>query len=116
MSMVSPGFAPKMTYLDNDPLNVNRFSQQTGVYERSEIGTESYRSRSPPVDEHREAMIPPMNFGGNQRNYSPSRVNSPPIRRPVPNSPGMMNTMPNSPVTPMMPGQEDSMQYPNPLR
>lgn len=124
--MVSPpiGYGLK-PYSDNDPLNVHRYSTQTGAspYEaRSEVGTESYRSRSPPVDENMEAMIPPMNFAGEQRGYSPHRGNgngraSPVARRPVPQSPGRTNTGGmQSPTTPMVPSQEGGMEYPNPLR
>jgi hypothetical protein len=110
------GYVPK-TYIENDPLNMHRYSNQVSSYPHSEAGTESYRSRSPPVDEVREAVIPPMNLGGQQRNYSPAGRNSVGVTRPVPQSPGRGGPIP-SPLTPMVPHQEErtGTEYPNSSR
>lgn len=97
-----------------------RYSSPPGTYDRSAADTEieSYRSRSPPWDETREAMILSMGgFGspGAGGGYSPGRGGngSPVVRRPVPQR-GGTGTMPNSsPVTPMY---QDEADVPSALR
>lgn len=63
------------------------------------------------MDENMEAMIPPMNFGGEQRNYSPHRGNGNGRMSPV-----AMRPVPHSPTTSVVPGHDGGTEYPNPLR
>jgi hypothetical protein len=68
------------------PPNFDYGGAVPGWYDRSAAETESYRSRSPPVEEARERdMMIPSN--GNSGNLSPERTQSPPVKRPVPESP-----------------------------
>lgn len=92
----SPGYPSKYPQVGVDYLGPQRYSSQT-MYARSAAETESYRSRSPPIDESRDPMIPPMNFGS-PGTTSPARVTSPLMRRPVPDSPGRTVSNPISPL------------------
>lgn len=84
MSMASSAAYPKSPHMEVDP---HRYSAQGGFYNGE---NESYRSRSPPIDERGEFQ----NLAGNA---SPVRAGSPMVRRPVPVSPGRPNQL--SPVT-----------------
>lgn len=96
MSMTSNStYPPKVPHIEVDPLQIHRFSGQGDILNRSGAETESYRSRSPPIDEN---GIPNMMFNGNGRE-SPARAGSPLMRRPVPLSP-------QGQVTPVTPGKD----------
>ncbi|KAF4635565.1 hypothetical protein G7Y89_g2531 [Cudoniella acicularis] len=85
MSMASSStYQPKVPKYDVDALGVRRFSGQPTYYDRSATETESYRSRSPPIDESREYMIPNMNLAASTGNTSPAHGHSPQIGRPFP--------------------------------
>ncbi|CZR50740.1 uncharacterized protein PAC_00614 [Phialocephala subalpina] len=118
MSMASStGYPPKVPNLDVDALGFRRFSEaQRSPYDRSAAETESYRSRSPPLDDAREQMIPSLNVSGSPGGTSPARAESPLMRRPVPLSPGMG---PLSPMTPTGDRHRDepvASEIPQPLR
>jgi len=82
------------------------------MYARSAAETESFRSRSPPFDETREAMIAPLSFNNPPGHQSPTGRGSAVIRRPVPQSPGIMNTIPSSPpFMPMTPPYQDEPSH-----
>jgi hypothetical protein len=73
----SPGYLPKYPHLGVDPMGPQSFSGQ-GMYDQP-LGneTESYRSRSPPLDETRESMISHMTYSGSPGTTSPGRLDSP---------------------------------------
>lgn len=91
----SAGYLPKYSNLSVDPMGPmgpHSFSSQ-GMYDQpSGAETESYRSRSPPLDETRESMMSHINYSGSPGTTSPGRVDSPPGRLPV--TPGRPNLLP----------------------
>jgi hypothetical protein len=91
----SAGYLPKYSHLSVDPMGPmgpHSFSSQ-GMYDQpSGAETESYRSRSPALDETRESMMSHMNYSGSPGTTSPGRVDSPPGRLPV--TPGRPNLLP----------------------
>lgn len=74
-----------------DPLLAGRYSTHGVHHDRSAAETESYRSRSPPVDESRELVIPPINFSGPSMNIGSARDSI--VRRP-----GLNNSSYPSPI------------------
>jgi len=110
MASTSTNYPPKVPQFDVNVLEANarRYSGQGG-YDRSGTETESYRSRSPPVDDmremreiremremrDREMMIPPPLQFSPTTHSSPQQQNSPLSRRPVPSTPSQ-----TSPVSP----------------
>ena len=96
----SAGYLPKYPPVGIDPTGPGRYSAQ-GMYDHSAPDTESYRSRSPPVD---EGMLPRMQYSGSGTT-SPARVDSPLMRRPVPGSPNSLG----SPTRPMRTNQSNPM-------
>jgi hypothetical protein len=103
---------PKMTRMEVSPLSSPNPYSPVGMYARSTAETESFRSRSPPFDETREAMIAPLNFDNQPRHQSPTERGNAVIRRPVPQSPGMMYTIPSSPpFTTMTPPYQDERSH-----
>jgi hypothetical protein len=99
----SPGYPAKLSPVGVDPLRIRRYSNQGGMYDRSAAETESYRSRSPPMDESRDSTMPHMNYPGSAGTTSPARVESPLMRRPVPGSPISLG----SPGRPIRPSQSN---------
>jgi hypothetical protein len=94
-------YPPKTPKFDVDALGARRYSGQAGFYDRPATETSSYRSRSPPVDEGRELIIPNMHFAGSSGNTSPGsppRGVTPMIRRPIPNRPVTNRPSPVSPL------------------
>ncbi|KAE8452131.1 hypothetical protein EG329_001598 [Mollisiaceae sp. DMI_Dod_QoI] len=81
----SAAFSPKSPNIEVDALGFHQFS---GQYDRSAAETESYRSRSPPVDEAREQMIPTLRINGSSEPTSPASADTPLMRRPTPQSLG----------------------------
>lgn len=119
MSMASStGYPLKVPNMEVDALGFHRFSEaQRSPYDRSAAETESYRSRSPPMDEAQH-MIPSLRLSGSPGATSPARADSPLMRRPVPVSPGLG---PLSPMTPPGDGgryrdEPASAEIPPPLR
>ncbi|KAF8863311.1 hypothetical protein BDZ45DRAFT_798285 [Acephala macrosclerotiorum] len=111
----STGYPPKEPNMEVDALGFRRFSE--AQHDRSgSAETESHRSRSPPLDEARERMIPSLHLSGSPGATSPTRAHSPLMRRPVPVSPGMG---PLSPATPSGDRYRDepvASEIPQPLR
>ncbi|KAH8661694.1 hypothetical protein BGZ60DRAFT_566344 [Tricladium varicosporioides] len=101
MGMMSPGYPPK-NYVDSDP----RYSNQPTSYQQSEAGAESFRSRSPPMDENRESVIAPMNLTNGRET----------TRRPLPISPTSARNGLPSVATPVNPHQDEGAQSSNPSR
>jgi hypothetical protein len=121
----SAGYPPKFPPVTTDPLRASRYSNQGGVYDRSAAETESYRSRSPPIDESRDSMMPHTNYTGSPGTTSPARADSPLMRKPVPGSPASFGS-PGRPIranqsNPISPLEEAMYQplaadIPSPLR
>jgi hypothetical protein len=106
----SAGYLPKYPHFGVDPMGPigpRSFSSQ-GMYDHpSGTETESYRSRSPPLDETRESTIPHINYPGSPGTASPARVDSPLMTSPA--SPGRQNRPSQSnPISPM----EETMYQP----
>jgi hypothetical protein len=100
----STGYPPKLHQISINPMAPARFSNPGAMYNhRSGTDTESYRSRSPPVDERRYSMMPHMNFSGSPGSMSPAHVDSPTMKRPVPGSPISLS----SPRRPSRPSQSN---------
>jgi hypothetical protein len=78
-------FSPKIPQSRVESLTPGRYSGARALYTGSPSGTESYRSRSPPIDETLEFMIPPLNLAGSPRSMSP--LQSPLVGRPRADSP-----------------------------
>lgn len=100
----SAGYLPKYPQFSVDPvgpMGPRSYSSQ-GMYDHpSATETESYRSRSPPIDEARESVMPQMNYpGSSPGTTSPARVDSPLTRSPV--SPGRpIRPSQSNPISPM---------------
>jgi hypothetical protein len=94
----SAGYLPKYPQVGIDPMGPRSYSSQGGMYEHpSGTETESYRSRSPPIDESRDSAMAHMNFTPSPGTTSPARVDSPLMRSPVrPRRPSQSN-----PISPM---------------
>ncbi|TVY93481.1 hypothetical protein LAWI1_G001297 [Lachnellula willkommii] len=83
-------YLPKTPKSDVDAPGGRRNSGQAGLFDHSAPETESYRSRSPPVDDGRELVIPSMHPAGSSGNSSPGspvRAGSLGVRRPIPRRP-----------------------------
>ncbi|TVY15185.1 hypothetical protein LARI1_G006437 [Lachnellula arida] len=94
-------YLPKTPKSDVDALGGRRNSGQAGLFDHSAPETESYRSRSPPVDDGRELVIPSMHPAGSSGNSSPGspvRGGSLGIRRPIPRRPIPDRPSPVSPL------------------
>jgi hypothetical protein len=104
----SAGYLPKYPQLGIDPMGPRSYSSQGGMYDHpSGTETESYRSRSPPMDESRDSVIAHTNFTPSPGTTSPARVDSPLMRSPV--SPGRPRRQSQSnPISPM----EETMYQP----
>ncbi|TAQ88880.1 hypothetical protein B7494_g2817 [Chlorociboria aeruginascens] len=67
LSMAYPSKAQQMPI---DSSGIDRYSALGGMYDRSAVDTEGYRSKSPPVDEMRK-LVPPMDIPGLPEPVSP---------------------------------------------
>ena len=100
----SVGYPSKIPQIGINPMGARPYSNLEGMYnQRSGTETQSYRSRSPPMDESRNSMIPQMNFSRSLGSVSPARIDSPLVRKSVPGSPTSLS----SPKRPIRPSQSN---------